>query len=422
VSIGLPSGKQAASIIGSNARINLWHGSVSSGKTVGSLIRFIDYCLTGPPGDLLAMGKTERTLKRNLLDPIEELIGPGIKMNRGTGEARIFGRRVYLAGANNEGAEVRIRGLTVAGAYCDEVTTWPESIFKMLLTRLRVPGAKMFGTTNPDAPTHWLKRDYIDRADELDMTVWHFTLDDNPFLDPAYVAATKAEFTGVWRQRFIEGLWVAAEGAVYDGLSTGAGGRHVVSAVPECDRYVLGIDYGTSNPFSALLIGIGRDDCLYVCREWVWDSALKHRQLTDGEYSARLGDWLDTGADHLLMEGRKALTVPVEDVIVDPSATSFRRQLAVDGWGWATPADNAVIDGIRYVSALLANDRLFIHESCEELIRELTAYHWDASAQKRGEDKPVKVDDHGPDALRYGVMGLKRFWSRWLTNEMKESA
>lgn len=419
--IGLPTGPQAESILGSTGRINLWHGSVSSGKTVGSLLRFVDYCMTGPRGDLLAMGKTERTLKRNVLDPIQEFIGPGIQMNRGTGEARIFGRRVYLAGANNEGAEVRIRGITVAGAYGDEVTTWPEGIFKMLLTRLRVPGAKAFFTTNPDSPTHWLKRDYLDRSDELDMTVWHFTLDDNPFLDPAYVAAVKAEFSGVWRQRFIDGLWVAAEGAVYDGLSVEPGGRHVVSAAPECDRYVLAIDYGTSNPFTALLIGVGRDERLYVVREWYWDSAAKRRQLTDPEYSGRLGEWLDAGADRLLMEGGRSLVVPIDDVIVDPSATSFRRQLAVDGWGWATPADNAVLDGIRYTAALLANDRLLIHESCENLIRELSGYRWDASAQQRGEDKPVKVDDHGPDALRYGVMGLRRFWNRWLTNEKENT-
>lgn len=418
MSIGIPSGKQAASIIGSTARLNIWDGSVSSGKTVGSIIRWLEYIATGPEGELLMMGKTERTLKRNVLDPIADLIGPGLKSSRGAGEARIFGRRVYISGANDERAEVRIRGLTLAGAYGDELTTWPESVFKMLLTRLRVPGAKLFGTTNPDSPTHYIKRDYIDRAGELDLSRWHFALDDNPFLDPAYVEAVKAEFSGLWHRRFIDGEWVAAEGAVYDMLDLTPGARHVYEVDPPpalIDRYVLTIDYGTSNPFVALLLGIGRDENLYVLREWRWDSALAHRQLTDSEYAAKLAEWLDAGCDGLLADDAgRPMAVPLSAVVIDPSAASFRRQLMSDGWGWATPADNAVLDGIRDVSSMLANNRLRIWAGCEETLREMSGYVWDTTAQARGEDKPLKTADHGPDALRYGVRETRRFWRRWI--------
>ncbi len=78
-------------------------------------------------------------------------------------------------------------------------------------------------------------------------------------------------------------------------------------------------------------------------------------------------------------------------------------------------ADNAVLDGIRSVASLLAAGRLVIHESCEALIRELEGYAWDPKASERGLDAPLKEDDHGPDALRYAVMAMRRYWRSWIT-------
>ncbi|CAL9662752.1 hypothetical protein [Streptomyces sp. enrichment culture] len=72
----------------------------------------------------------------------------------GAGEVTILGRLIYVAGAHDERAADKIKGLTLAGAYLDEVTTYPESFFKMLETRLSVEGAQWFGTTNPEGPNH----------------------------------------------------------------------------------------------------------------------------------------------------------------------------------------------------------------------------------------------------------------------------
>jgi hypothetical protein len=98
----------------------------------------------------------------------------------------------------------------------------------------------------------------------------------------------------------------------------------------------------------------------------------------------------------------------------------MRLQLQRDGYGWAKKADNAVLDGIRDVASLIGADRLRIHESCAEVRRELSAYVWDAKAQARGEDAPAKSDDHGPDALRYGVRHLRRHWRGWLITPQSE--
>jgi len=400
MTLALPTGKQRRSILEANGRLNIWHGSVRSGKTVASVIRWLDFVAHGPPGELLMVGKTERTLKRNILDPIAELLdGDEFRLLSGKGEAYIFGRRVYLAGANDERAEGKIRGLTLVGAYGDEITLWPESFFTMLLSRLSLPGAKFFGTTNPDSPFHWLKRDYLDRAHELDLRHWSFSLDDNPNLDPAYVESLKREYTGLWYKRFILGQWVLAEGVVYDMFDPD---KHVVKALPPIQHYYVGIDYGTTNPTVFLLVGVGQDGVLYVCREWRWDSEAKGRRLTDAQLSAELQRWLGT--------------VRPQRIWIDPSAASFIAQLRHDGirtW----PADNAVIDGIQDVSTLLGAGRLKIHESCTGLIEEMGTYVWDEKAQARGEDKPLKQNDHGCDALRYAVRGLRRVWRPWIVAE-----
>jgi len=69
-----------------------------------------------------------------------------------------------------------------------------------------------------------------------------------------------------------------------------------------------------------------------------------------------------------------------------------------------------VLDGIRLVSTLLAAGKLKVHRSCQALITELPAYVWDDQAALKGEDKPVKIDDHGVDALRYGIMTTRGIW------------
>jgi len=378
---------------------------VRSGKTIASILRWLDFIENGPPGELLMVGKTERTLKRNILDPIAELLDEDeFHLSTGKGEAIILGRRVYLAGANDERSESKIRGLTLVGAYGDEITLWPESFFTMLLSRLSEPGAAFFGTTNPDSPFHWLKKNYLDRAEELNLRHWSFGLEDNPHLPAEYVEALKREYTGLWYKRFILGQWALAEGVVYDMFDPA---QHVVTALPPMRRYWVGIDYGTTNPTVFLLVGEGADDCLYVIREWRWDSAVKGRRLTDQQLSAEYRRWIGN--------------VTPRRIFVDPSAASFIVQLYHDGVRGITPADNAVIDGIQDVSTLLGAGRLRIHESCTGLIEEMGTYVWDAKAQERGEDVPIKQNDHGPDALRYAVRGTRKFWLRWVTG-MKGAA
>lgn len=411
------SGKQKQSAALAAARQNIWEGSVRSSKTMSSLMAWLKFTRRGPDGNLLMSGKTERTLKRNIIDPLTEMLGESrCKYAQGSGEIRLLGRLVYVAGANDERAQEKIKGLTLAGAYVDEVSTAPQSFYQMLLSRLSIEGAQLFGTTNPEGPAHWLKKDYLDKAsvwldhdgtvrrgEGLDLARFSFRLADNPHLPPAYVASLKAEFTGLWRKRLIEGLWVVAEGAVYDMFDDVA---HVVDECPVIKRWLCcSVDYGTTNPFDALLIGLGVDRRLYVVAEWRWDSRARRRQLTDAQYSAKLREWLAS----VQFPGSQLHGVTPEMIVVDPSAASFRVQLFQDRLR-PVLADNEVLDGIRLVSSLMSTGRLRIHRSCTHLIEEMQSYCWDEKAAAKGEDTPVKRDDHSVDSLRYGLYTTRAIW------------
>lgn len=404
------SSKQITSIAESaRARISIWTGAVRSGKTVASLLAFLIALAAAPTSGLvLIVGRTLQTIERNVLEPLQDpaVFGPiaaQVDHTRGATTATILGRTVHLIGAADVRAEGKLRGLTAALAYVDEATLLPEGFWTQLLARLSVPGARLLATTNPDGPGHWLRVKFLARAGELNLASWHFTLDDNPALDPEYVAALKAEYVGLWYRRFILGEWCLAEGAVYDMFDER---RHVVDELPRIARWVgTGVDYGSVNPFAALLLGLGVNGRLYLASEWRWDSRMQRRQLTDVEYSRRYREWLEQVPE----PGTDLPGVRPAWHIVDPSATSFVIQLHRDG---CTPtlADNEVLDGIRTVASLLATDRLKIHRSCAGLIDELPGYSWDDEKAEKGEDEPVKVNDHSLDAARYVVHTTEALW------------
>lgn len=380
--------KQLTSIRDSRlARISVWDGAVRSGKTIASLLALLLAIAAAPDhGPIVLCGKTLQTIERNVLTPLQDrlLFGPAaatVKHTTGSGTAVILGRTVHLVGANDARAEEKIRGMTAYLAYVDEATLVPEAFWRQLLARLSVPGARLLATTNPDGPRHWLKTGFLDRAAELSLARFRSRLTDNPGLDAAYVRSLKAEYTGLWFQRFIEGRWVMADG------------------VPDILEWIaVGVDYGTVNDFVALAIGLDADRRLHVASEWRWASREQHRQLTDAQYAERVRTWM-TG-----------LGMRDPYLVVDPSAASFIEQAHRDGLS-PVRADNSVHDGIRTVSGFMAADRLRIHASCEGLIDEIASYAWVPKQAKLGIDAPVKIDDHGTDALRYGTHTTRGMWN-----------
>jgi PBSX family phage terminase large subunit len=377
-----------------DARINILQGAVRSGKTYISLFKFairVKYSEIDSVFMLIAL--TSNTLKRNVLDTLMSIVSEdNFSYSLGRKEAWLFGRHILLEFAPDERAEQKIRGLTLDGAYCDELTLYPESFFSMLLSRLSKPNACVYATTNPDNPMHWLKEKYIDREDELNLKSWFFAIDDNTFLDLQYVHDLKLEYTGVFYQRFILGQWVIADGLVYSAFD-----RESMTIDTPSDSLIMSdyaekyvaIDYGIQNPTAYVLAGWHKTKQeWHILREWKYGGKDGVLPKTDPELYGAL----------------RAFAEPynIQELIIDPSAESFAQLIHKDKRFRVRDANNEVLKGISFVNTCFHQYKLKVAKGCKELLKELWSYSWDTEkSRKTGTDVVIKENDHLCDALRY---------------------
>lgn len=251
--------KQINFILNEDSRVNLLSGAVRSGKTYISLLKWALFVYSMPEdSEFIMVGKTITALKRNCLGLLTELVGSNnFTYSTSQKSGKLYGRQIWLEGANDERAESKIRGMTLAGAYVDELTQIPFEFYTMLLSRLSIKNAKLYATTNPDAPTHWVKREIIDN-DKIDKKVWNFQFDDNLILkreNEKYFEDLRREYESlgeVFLQRFIYGNWVLAEGLIYKNFNDNKDMFIKNEAVDKNGNKInfliisIGVDYGAT--------------------------------------------------------------------------------------------------------------------------------------------------------------------------------
>ncbi len=357
-----------------------------SNTTFEDVMAFIDFLKNGPPGDAMIIGVNRGSIQRNILTLLFKLLGfppPSPMCNK----TRLYGRDVYFVGAPDVSAVTTIQGSTLAMAYVDEATCVPEPFWKMLESRLSITGARLFATCNPEAPAHWLKKEYIDRSDIHNIKTWQFNLDDNPTLGEEFKRDIKASYTGVWYKRFILGEWCQATGAVYADFDNSNIYTH---PFPSPTYYLVGIDYGTTNATAAVLCAITPNKWPQ-CRieaEYYYDSSKVGRSKTDAELVSDIQSFV----------AYKNVTC----IYVDPAAASFKIALRNENLP-VVDANNDVLLGIKTVNKFISGKNIVVQKGCKTLIEQLQSYAWDPKAADRGEDKPIKKDDHICDALRYAL-------------------
>lgn len=389
------SDKQIDCILHSDARINFLDGSIRAGKTHVSNLIWLDYIVSGPPGTLLMTGKTIRSLERNVLkseNGIFDLLGEGnYKYNSSTGELIIAGRTIYCVGAADERSENKIRGMTLAGHYGDEVSLYPKSFIEQVQGRCSVKGSRLFWTSNPDSPYHFLKTEYIDNPKMKGLLKhWRFTMEDNPYMvkkNPEYIEYAKKTFTGVFYKRNVLGEWALASGLVYDGFTD----ENVVDTVPEADEYdsiYVGVDHGVTHPAAFTMIGI-KDKNVYVIKEFCQSNR------TNSELADELINFID---------GYR-----VDGITVDSAAASLILEFNNRGI-YTTDCIKDVVDGITMVSQLVNERRLLVHKDCTNLIKEFYSYSWDEKKSiSQGRDVVIKLQDDVLDSLRYSCKTFLNF-------------
>lgn len=376
-------------------------GAVRSGKTSIMSLSFVLWAMGNFNDCAFAIcGKSVGSVERNIVVPLLGIryLQQQFDMRYNRGDHVIIIRRgkkenrFYLFGGRDESSYTLIQGITLAGVLLDEVALMPRSFVEQALARCSVTGRKLWFNCNPDSRYHWFYTEWIQHAKEHDALHLHFTMDDNPALSEEIKAQYKSMFAGVFYQRYIEGLWVAADGLIYDMFSDS---ENVYRKADEpvwlhtrAVRYI-GVDYGTINDM-VYLDAYDDGETLWITREYRWSSRKEYRQKTDTEYADDFMEFMGSDPQYFC------------PAIVDPSAASFKEELARRGV-YVRDADNDVLNGIRKVSTLIGQRRLKICDECTCLLAELSGYVWDSKAAQNGVERPVKMADHGPDSLRYLV-------------------
>ena len=372
-------------------------GAIRSGKTLCMSLSFVMWAMNTFNGQNFGMcGKTIGSFHRNVLSVLfVTLLSRGYLYEYRRGDKLLIVRRgnvqnyFYIFGGKDESSQDLVQGITLAGVFFDEVALMPQSFVNQATARCSVDGSKFWFNCNPESPAHWFKTQWIDRAKEQGVLYLHFTMEDNLSLSEAIKARYRSQYTGVFYDRFIRGLWVIAEGIIYDMFDRN---KHVVKR-KDIESLLTGAiyiscDYGTQNATVFKEWAKGKDGTWYCIDEYYYSGREKGKQKTDNEYVEDLKTFI--GDDK------------IRAVIVDPSAASFIAAIGKTGIP-VMKARNAVLDGIREVGVCLNTGKIKYTEENVHTIEEYGAYAWDPRAAERGEDVPLKTSDHCMDADRYFV-------------------
>lgn len=382
--------KQKEFWTGATHRWNIKEGATRSGKT------YLDYYLIPRriracrgTGLIVLLGNTKGTLERNILEPMRSIWGEELVGGIGSDNTvMLFGKKCHALGADKVTQVARLQGSGIEYCYGDEITTWNEDVFSMLKSRLDKPTSIFDGTCNPDGPNHWLLK-FL--KSDADLFRQHYTIYDNPNLSPEFVENLEREYRGtVYYDRFILGKWALAEGLIYPMFGRD---EHTVQNVPKNGRYYISVDYGTLNPFSMGLWCVSGEKA-YRVKEFYYSGRDNNKLMTDEEYYAELE--------------KLSENIPIQYIVVDPSAASFIETVRRHGRFSVKKAKNDVLDGIRYTASLISQGKILVSKECENILREFEEYSWDTEEPT---DKPIKQNDHAMDDMRYFCYTvLKKLW------------
>ena len=405
--LGAFSYKAQSFIYDSDAFINIAHGSVRSGKTIAATFKFLIFVLKSDYYEFMISGKTRDTIERNVVRDLIRMIDGNIpyKYRKFDNYIEILDKKIWLIGFSDEGATEKVRGMTVGGWYADEITSASKSTVEMAITRCSIDGAKMFWTMNPESPYHYIYTDYITNQELINegtVKVWHFTLEDNLHLSQHYIDELKRvnRKSQVNYKRNILGEWVIAEGAIYDMFDTT---KHVYDGIVDVDEINICCDYGVSTVTTFGVMGIKKDlhkgNDYYLMEETYYDAQERGIAQSDSD---RINDILKLQNKYGL-DRRSTLYLPHDAASLKAQARKDKRiRMKVRTYAPDTFKD------INTIQDLINREKFHIHKSCKNSIKQAQTYSWDIKAQQRGEDKPLKIDDHCCDMWRGGILGPRR--------------
>ena len=387
--------KQQEYLLNCSHRWNVKTGATGSGKS------FVDYTVVIPKrilathgeGLLVLLGNTKGTLERNILSPMREVWTPDLVGEISSDNTvKIFGKKVYALGADNKKHVSRIQGATFEYVYGDEVTTWSEDVFQMLKSRLRCNHSRFDGTCNPDNPRHWFKK-FLDS--DADIYQQSYIIDDG-MLPASTVSEMKKEYAGtVYYDRFILGLWKAAEGVIYSQFADDPN-RYLLDEAPEIHIATIGVDFGGNGSAHAFV-------CNGILPGW------KGVVTLDEYYRKEIISPAVLENDFVNFVKRCKEKYRVYEIYCDSAEQVLIEGLrrAASKAGLRVDIKNAkkgpINERIRFYCALIGSGRFAVLRTCPHVIESLSTAAWSSKAGKdeRLDDGTYNIDSL--DALEYST-------------------
>lgn len=364
-------------------------GAVRSGKTSVMAVSFILWIMHDfNQRNFAICGKSVQSAVRNVIRPLMGIVyfrQNGFDLNYSASNHLLTVTRgnkvnyIYVFGGKDESSYALIQGITLAGVFLDEVALMPRSFVEQAMARCSVDGSRYWFNCNPENPQHWFYQEWILKAKEKNALHIHFLMTDNPSLSQEILDRYEQQYTGVFYDRYIRGLWVNPDGMVYPDFNEKI---HYITPdqIPsdQIVKWFVGVDFGWEHYGSFVLIGKTDDGVYYLVKEW----AAQHRHIDQ---------WVEIGLQ--IKENLGNI-----NFYCDSARPEHVQQMRVAGLR-ALNARKEVMSGISEVASLYKQKRLFIvKENAPRFQEEIYGYVW-----KEGADDPVKENDDTQDAIRYGI-------------------
>lgn len=385
-----------------NHRWNIKSGAVRSGKSFVDIANVIPERIISrknESGLVVIAGVSRDTIERNVLQPMREIytakrVSP-INVSKNT--AVLFGQEVYCLGAEKISQVAKIQGSSIKYCYGDEIAKWNPEFFAMLKSRMDKPCSCFDGACNPEYPTHWLK-EFLDS--DADIYLQHYRIFDNPYLDPEFVDNLCREYEGtIYYDRYIEGLWKRAEGAIYRKFADAPESFMCLPGKDEISKIVVGVDFGGNRSGHAFVATgfIGYDRIIPLMSQRVMqkdysepiDSSTldqmvcKFISAAEEKYGSVDELYWDSAETVLGNTIRNAVGRAFPHIIVRP-AKKIR-----------------IKDRINCTVRLMGAGRFFITKDCESLSKAFQEAVWDSKTDERLDDGSSDIDSL--DAFEYTI-------------------
>lgn len=364
-------------------------GAVRSGKTSIMTVAFVDWAMREFDGQRLGIcGKTVDSATKNIIVPYISMSYAKerytlrwrrsdklLEVKRGTAT-----NWFEVFGGKDESSFMLIQGRTLAGVLLDEVALMPESFVNQALARCSVDGARLWFSCNPQSPSHWFHTDWIERHRERNALYLHFAMTDNPALSEKTLERYRSMYSGVFYDRYIRGLWVAADGLIYQQFADEKE-RYLIDKPPDNIMYaVIGLDFGGSKSAHAMtLTGFTDGFKQVIVLDEYYHNNLRSGRLSPKQLEEAFVDFVRRAKSKYKVY--EAYCDSAEQTLIEGlTVAAIRARLGIEV---RNAIKGPINDRIAFYNSLMAQDRFKIMRHCTAHIKALEEAVYDDS-------KPVK--------------------------------